>query len=351
MRLFALGLLTIWAGSVIGLARVVIPGNAILLACNVFMVGGMIVVVQGIRVFRGFSPWPPAAIGLLAAVVGSVFCYWLFVHNNLGMRIAIVSCTFSFLCASAAASMIRHASARDRLIYWPTGLAFAFSACYLGARSVAGFSGAYGADLFAPVPIETASTICANLAYVGCSFGMLLASNNQLRNEAEKMALYDPLTNLPNRRLLLDRLLAAEQDAVAKGQRVGVIYLDLDGFKLINDTLGHDAGDDLLRNVSASMSAVLRVGDCLARIGGDEFVVLAEGVENRKHLEILAARLKSAVEKERIPGSGHLTMRASCGIALFPEDGSSGRDVMREADAAMYHAKRRSRIRGQATAV
>jgi diguanylate cyclase (GGDEF)-like protein len=127
--------------------------------------------------------------------------------------------------------------------------------------------------------------------------------------------------------------------------------MDLDGFKQINDTLGHEAGDDLLRNVSNAMSAVLRAGDCLARIGGDEFVVLAEGVENRKHVELLTARLKAAVEKQRVLDDASLNVRASFGVAVFPEDGRSCRDVMREADAAMYHAKRQSRIEGQAATV
>jgi diguanylate cyclase (GGDEF)-like protein len=338
-------------GSVLGISRLLVPGSTIMLLCNVCVIGGLITIVQAIRTFTGLVTLPKSAVAVFVCVLTPPFCYWLYWRENFGMRVAVISAGMSLLCLDAAVSMIRRASRADRLIFWPTGFAFAFSACYLAARTFAAATGMYGPDLLAPVPMELAATICGDIAYVGCVFGMLLASNSQLRREAEKMALYDPLTNLPNRRLLLDRLLIAEQDALASGRRVGVIYLDLDGFKLINDTLGHEAGDDLLRNVSTAMSSVLRTGDCLARIGGDEFVVLVEGVENREHLALLADRLKRAVERESVPGDDLLKMRASCGVAVFPEDGTTGRDVMREADAAMYHAKRRSRVEGQTAAV
>jgi diguanylate cyclase (GGDEF)-like protein len=146
-------------------------------------------------------------------------------------------------------------------------------------------------------------------------------------------------------------LFAAEQRALSQGHQLGVISLDLDGFKQINDTLGHEAGDELLRNVSVAMSRVLRTEDCLARIGGDEFVVLIEGVEGRSQVMTLAARLKGAVESQPLPGDPLTSMRASFGYAVFPEDGLSAHDVMREADSAMYHAKRRNRMAGQPAVV
>jgi diguanylate cyclase (GGDEF)-like protein len=351
LRGFATGLLIVFVGSVAGISRIVIAGSGIILACNILIVGGMFAMVQSIRRFRGLPPLSSALAILLCSAMAPCFLYWLFVHEDFAKRVAVISFGMAFLCLDASVSMMRGTSRKERLIYWPTGCAFAFSACYLTVRGVAASSGLYGSSLWVPVPIEIASTICGDAAYIGCAFGMLLASNSQLRHEAEKMALYDPLTNLPNRRLLLDRLLNAERDALATGLKMGVIYMDLDGFKQINDTLGHDAGDDLLRSVGTAMSAVLRAGDCLARIGGDEFVVLAEGIENRTHLDLLAGRLRAAVENQHVPGDPSLKMRASFGVAVFPEDGRSGRDVMREADSAIYHSKRRSRIERQATAV
>jgi diguanylate cyclase (GGDEF)-like protein len=344
MRLFALGLLSIWVGGLFGIARVAIAGNSVLVICNLFMFGGMITVAQGIRAFRGFPPLSSRAVGILIGIVSVFFFYWLLVRNVFAMRVATISAGFALLTADAAVSMLRRTRVRDRPIYWPTGFAFGFAALYLAARTTAALSGEYGANLLSPVPIELASTVCANIAYVGCAFGMLLASNSQLRYDAEKLALYDPLTNLPNRRLLLDRLLAAEESAITEGSRLGVIYLDLDGFKQVNDTLGHEAGDNVLRNVSAALARVLRKEDCLARIGGDEFVVLVERVEGRDEIATLADRLKTAVEMLALPTGCPVAMRVSCGSAVFPQDGVSAHDVMREADTAMYHAKRRSRL-------
>lgn len=239
--------------------------------------------------------------------------------------------------------MMRRVSARNRMTYWPTAIALGFTSIFLGVRTAAALHGMYGSNFLAPVPIEIPLSLCADVAYVATAFGMLLASNNQMRRAAERMAHYDSLTDLPNRRVLDDRLLAAEARAIGHGWLVGIIYLDLDSFKLVNDTLGHGAGDKLLKNVSAAMTAVLRAGDCLARVGGDEFVVLAENVSNRAELAILAERLKAAVETQKIPGHGDLTAHTSCGAAVFPHDGETAQDVLREADSAMYRAKRARR--------
>jgi diguanylate cyclase (GGDEF)-like protein len=343
MRLFALGLVSVAVGSLVGLARLFISGHIILAACNIFMVGGMVTVAQGVRTFRGLPKWPRPAVAVLALIVASLFFYWLVVHESFGMRVAVISSAFALLSADAATSMYRRVSPADRLMYWPTGFAFAFAAFYLSIRAASAFAGFYGSGMLAPVPVELASTICANVAFIGCVVGMLLASNTQLRHESQRLALFDPLTNLPNRRFILDRLLDAEQRTVTSGFRFGIVYLDLDGFKAINDTLGHAAGDDLLRNASAAMAGVLRSGDCLGRIGGDEFVVLAEHVETRAQVTALADRLKSVVEATPVTANPVLRMRISCGVAIFPDDGTSAHDVMREADDAMYQAKRRRR--------
>jgi diguanylate cyclase (GGDEF)-like protein len=158
------------------------------------------------------------------------------------------------------------------------------------------------------------------------------------------MALIDPLTSLPNRRSFWERLMAAEAIALATNRKYGLIYLDLDDFKLINDLLGHDAGDDLLRRISVAMAGIVRSGDCLSRIGGDEFVVLMEDIHNRGEIEALAARLTAKVASEAISADYGTSVRVSCGIALFPEPGLSAHDAIREADAAMYREKRRRRM-------
>lgn len=338
LRLFALGLLSLCFGAILGLARLWVTGNIVVAACNVFMVGGMIAMVQGIRAFRGVPLLRPGAVRFLAATLAVAYFYWLIAWDNFGMRVAVISASFALLSLDAAISMARRVAARDRLIYWPTSTAFGFAAAYLTIRAASAFTGHYGAGMLSPVPVELACTICANVAYILCAFGMLLASHTQLRIEAEKLALYDSLTGLPNRRLLLDRLLAAEFEALATGNPFGLIYMDLDDFKLVNDTLGHAAGDDLLRTVSESMSRALdqiaTTGFCLARTGGDEFVVLLEKAGGRNGIASIAEQLQAVVNGAVPP------VRMSYGIALFPEDGNSTHEIMHEADTAMYRSKR-----------
>ena len=344
MRLFAFGLLSLCAGSALALTATLSPTRAIVIAATVFRIGGMIAVLQGVRKFRGFA----VIRGRSVAVVTSAFLvvFLIFGAGNFGVRVATISFALAVLAADASRCMICRVPARLRPIYWPTGFAFAFASAYLIARALAALSGWYAAISSSPAAsIEIAAAICANITFVGCAFGMLLASNMRLKEEAETLAQFDALTNLPNRRLLFDRLLAAEHRAITQGLKLGVIYLDLDGFKLINDTLGHHAGDNFLRDVSAVMQRTLGPRDCLARVGGDEFVVLVEDLADRRDLANLAERLNSAVKSDPVSELFSETMRASCGVAVFPDDGESAHEVMREADLAMYHAKRQRRVR------
>ncbi|WPB55062.1 diguanylate cyclase domain-containing protein [Xylophilus sp. GOD-11R] len=154
------------------------------------------------------------------------------------------------------------------------------------------------------------------------------------------LAQYDALTSLPNRVLLFDRA----QQAVARARRekttLALMYLDLDGFKDINDSLGHDAGDAVLVQFSARMSAALRSSDTLSRQGGDEFVVLAPMVADVGGAEILATKLVELAAEPFLVGEHALRVTTSLGIALFPQDGDTFDLLARHADAAMYSAKR-----------
>src|SRR4051794_1238166 len=114
-------------------------------------------------------------------------------------------------------------------------------------------------------------------------------------SDAVHRALHDPLTNLPNRSLFLDRLHGAEQRAARSGSAVGVLFLDLDGFKTINDSLGHGRGDELLISVAQRLSCSLRAGDTAARLGGDEFAVLLEDLADEREAVIVAKRTLTAL--------------------------------------------------------
>ena len=159
------------------------------------------------------------------------------------------------------------------------------------------------------------------------------------------LAQYDALTGLPNRVLLFDRA----QQAIARATRdrlaMALLYLDLDGFKDINDSLGHDAGDAVLVQFARRMTTALRSSDTLSRQGGDEFVVLAPLVAGRAAAEVLAAKLV-ALAGEPFDIGGHvLRVTTSVGVAMFPQDGDTFDLLARRADAAMYSAKRGGKSR------
>lgn len=161
----------------------------------------------------------------------------------------------------------------------------------------------------------------------------------------EKMAHHDPLTQLPNRILLFDRLQLAITQAVRRNNLVAVIYLDLDGFKLVNDTCGHDTGDALLVDVSRNLQAALRDGDSIARIGGDEFVAVLADLDSVNTCErILRRLLESASVSVEFNENTH-QLSVSMGVAMYPQHGDSADNLVRLADQAMYQAKRAGKNR------
>jgi len=160
------------------------------------------------------------------------------------------------------------------------------------------------------------------------------------QRELEKLAHYDPLTGLPNRSLLADRLLQSMLRATRQGSWLAIVYLDLDGFKAINDHHGHDAGDRLLTVLATRMKHVLREGDTLARIGGDEFVAVFGDLTNIQSCEPMLARLLEAAAEEIRIDDVPMRVSASLGVTFFPQVEAIDPDqLLRQADQAMYQAK------------
>jgi diguanylate cyclase (GGDEF)-like protein len=159
----------------------------------------------------------------------------------------------------------------------------------------------------------------------------------------EDKANYDALTHLPNRSLLYDRLTQAIARNV-RGQRLlAVCFIDLDEFKPINDTYGHEAGDRVLIEVAQRFQASVRGEDTVARLGGDEFVVLLGEIENMKEAEGTVDRLLLSLSEPLIFAGNRIDLKASIGYALFPEDSGDWDVLLRQADQAMYQAKRSGR--------
>jgi len=154
---------------------------------------------------------------------------------------------------------------------------------------------------------------------------------------------YDVLTNLPNRFLALDRLTQHLVDAGRSGKLVAVVFLDLDGFKKVNDTLGHEVGDKLLIKAADRLKGVVRKPDTVARLGGDEFVILISGLSAVSNVSGIAEKILECLKQVFVIDSRELILTASAGIAIYPSDGENVSELLKNADAAMYHSKERGR--------
>ena len=157
------------------------------------------------------------------------------------------------------------------------------------------------------------------------------------------MAEHDFLTGLPNRALLTDRLTQAMALAQRYGKKVALMYLDIDHFKHINDSLGHAIGDQLLQSVARRLQECVRLSDTVSRQGGDEFVVLLPDVEDMQDASLTAQKLIDVVAKPHFVADHQLHVTLSIGISLYPDDGNDVETVMRNADIAMYQAKKSGR--------
>ncbi len=153
------------------------------------------------------------------------------------------------------------------------------------------------------------------------------------------LAHHDTLTGLPNRVLLMDRLEFILASAQRRGSRVGVLFLDLDRFKTVNDSFGHAAGDALLRLVAGRIESTIRSVDVVARIGGDEFLVILPDLESESSPVAVAGKLIDAVREPAVLEGRGISPSASIGIAVYPRDGTSADTLIKNADAAMYLAK------------
>ena len=224
---------------------------------------------------------------------------------------------------------------------------------------------------FSPMQLTVAMTLLALLILYGVLVGLrintenlilharfeesrnqqkTLASRNlQLQQEILKrqegeyllnyLAHHDPLTDLPNQLSLQKHLKQAMQEADTHAQMVAVMFIDLDRFKNVNDTLGHPVGDQLLRNTAARLTSILRHGDMIARLGGDEFIVVLNQIGTVQDAELVAQKILDVLSKPNTIQGRELFLTASIGISLYPSHGKDATEMIMNADAAMYQAK------------
>ncbi len=228
---------------------------------------------------------------------------------------------------------------RRAQLIWDAGLRGAFAFPLLRGSDVVGVMEFYHRNAH-----ESEKTLIGTAQSIGRQIGQYMG-----RREAEEalrfVAAHDALTKLPNRMMFQLRLEHALALAQRGGSRLALLFIDLDHFKVINDTLGHEAGDTLLCEVAARLQGQLRASDTVSRLGGDEFVVLVENVADTASISDLARRLIEVLTTGFTLSGGEYRVTASIGASIYPDDGADAQTLLKHADIAMYRAKDRGRNR------
>jgi diguanylate cyclase (GGDEF)-like protein len=183
--------------------------------------------------------------------------------------------------------------------------------------------------------------ITNNGKYLGIGTGQRLMKEITDRKQSQlyHLAHHDPLTGLPNRLLFYDRLAQSLSQAERTGKHLGVLFIDLDRFKQVNDNFGHPTGDLLLQEVAQSIQNCLRSGDTVARQGGDEFTVILTNITNPEDVEMVGQKILQMLSKPIRLQDQEVQITCSVGASLFPRDGENIDTLIKKADTAVYHAK------------
>jgi diguanylate cyclase (GGDEF)-like protein len=259
----------------------------------------------------------------------------------MAMRIVIVSACLSLLTFFTSIALLIGLPTEDRRLYYFSAALFGFHAFSLALRALWAVTHR-SSSLFLPgSPPDYTSMFSLNFAVTGCCLAIATASSRKLYHTTRKLAMHDPLTQLPNRRMFEDRL--AQLGGPVSQAKVALIYLDLDNFKVINETFGHTGGDEVLRTVGKRMMCEFAEAGLPVRLGGDEFVVLLEGIECRNSVTRTMEKLIRILQAEMRVGEHSVFMEISGGMALFPADVSSLDELTGVADRHMFRAKRSNR--------
>lgn len=181
------------------------------------------------------------------------------------------------------------------------------------------------------------------IGYLALGFNEMLEKIDAHDHKLRRIAHYDNVTALPNRHYFNQRLEDAIAEAAREKEHVGVLFIDLDNFKVVNDTLGHNIGDMLLKSVSERISGTLRGSDCVCRIGGDEFAVILQEVPGHSDAAVVAGKILNEMAQPLWLGDSEIYIGASIGISLYPDDAPDMNALLRCADVAMYYAKSRGK--------
>jgi diguanylate cyclase (GGDEF)-like protein len=292
------------------------------------------------RVLRESAPVPSWAVALCVANL-PLFWYGTWIHPNIVVRIWLSSGTLAIFSAATAVLLFRHRS--PELIYSTRILGALEAATVVLQLARCVLSTLYPpADLIHGDWVQTGFTYGEFVLCLGTCAGIVWLSLCRNRTALEELALCDSLTGLLNRRAFDDILLREMERARVSGPALGLILIDLDRFKDVNDTLGHSAGDEVLRQVSAVLRRAVRPSDTLARYGGEEFVLLARGTD-LDETHAIAERLRKSIQ--HCPGlPAGIWLTASVGVAMS-RPGQSAAEFVDGCDRALYASKHAGRNR------
>lgn len=195
-----------------------------------------------------------------------------------------------------------------------------------------------GSQIYVSITISPILDACGNIT--GCSvISRDVTERRKMEEIIKHHAYHDPLTDLPNRQLFMDLLSMGLAQARRNKKKLALLFMDLNGFKQVNDTLGHSCGDRLLQEVAQRLKASIRVSDSVARLGGDEFTVLLPDLAQTDDVGIVLRKILGAFETPFILDDVLVDTTASIGVCMFPDDGECSEELMKKADLAMYQAK------------
>jgi diguanylate cyclase (GGDEF)-like protein len=327
--------------------RLSMTGSLVILVPTTMLVIGSIEMAQGLRQFRGLRPVPQAPLTAVYVGFFLFMVYFLYVHDDFALRACVSSMVIGAASVVSAGALAGHARRRgERALLWPAAAGYVVHSCTLFAWAVIVGTGHGGTRLFVNNPGQLLFVASGEITLIFVGFGLSSVINLRLRQAVEDLAHYDSLTHLPNRRLFDRRFDEACRAALRQGRRLALVYMDLDDFKIVNDTLGHTAGDEALALVAARLKSVIGHEDCLARLGGDEFVLLLHNADSDAEVEEQVQHLREAVAGDVVIAGRRVRLGVSCGYALSAEAPESYYDLVRRADAAMYDVKRRKDTAG-----
>jgi diguanylate cyclase (GGDEF)-like protein len=333
------------AGYLLITLRGFIPDFFSIVVGNAATVYAEVLIYEGICLFYGKSAFSRTNFLVFALCFG-LHAYFTYPAPNINARIAVISSALLFMIVRSGWALLNNPRPELRRTTRGAGIVFLLTALLPLVRTGYALTRSAPIDLFAD-PYSSWFALFALISLLTWTFYFFLINSARLeldletaRLELVQLAMTDPLTALPNRRHFFEHADIEFERAKRENTKLSFVLMDVDGFKLINDTHGHDAGDAVLQHLSAILAGEVRAFDLAARFGGDEFIVMLVNVGGERALEI-AGRIHEHVTHSPLNFNSHIfNIELSMGIATFEGGQEDLKAVLKRADTALYQAKR-----------